>query len=32
MVGSFMFVFIFATILLPNDFSSKVVENAAKFS
>jgi hypothetical protein len=29
MVGSFMFVFIFDTILLPNDFLSKVVENAA---
>jgi hypothetical protein len=29
MVGSFMFVFIFATILLPNEFLSKVVQNAA---
>jgi hypothetical protein len=28
MVGSFMFVFIFATILLPNDLLSNVVENA----
>jgi hypothetical protein len=29
MVGSFTFVFILATILLPNDFLSKVVENTA---
>jgi hypothetical protein len=29
MVGSFMFVFIFATILLPNALLSKVVKNAA---
>jgi hypothetical protein len=29
MVGSFMFVFIFAMILLPMDFLSKVVEKAA---
>jgi hypothetical protein len=29
MVGSIMFVFIFATILLPNDLLSNVVENAA---